>query len=107
MPPDPPSADDAAWRAARRRAARAHHPDRGGDAQAYLAALAEVDERFGRGTAPGPRRRQDVDVSRGDAGDVDPRSARRLLLRAALRTSFRASRGIRARLQRGLPGSPR
>lgn len=39
------------WQSARRAVARRHHPDVGGDVEVYLAALAEVDTRFGRGTA--------------------------------------------------------
>ena len=40
------------WQSARRAVARRHHPDVGGDVEVYLAALAEVDARFGRGPAP-------------------------------------------------------
>lgn len=47
-----PSRSLAAWRSARRAAARQHHPDVGGDPGALDAALAEVDRRFGR--VPGP-----------------------------------------------------
>ncbi|GAA2735884.1 hypothetical protein GCM10009867_19240 [Pedococcus aerophilus] len=35
------------WRAARRRAARLHHPDLGGSTEAFLNALSAVDEEFG------------------------------------------------------------
>ncbi|MEO9323185.1 hypothetical protein ABFT23_06810 [Nocardioides sp. C4-1] len=39
-------------RAARRRAARLHHPDLGGDADAFVAALRELDDRYaGEGPA--------------------------------------------------------
>jgi len=48
---DPVGADPgrSEWQSARRAVARRHHPDVGGDVEAYLAALAEVDTRFGRG----------------------------------------------------------
>lgn len=39
------------WQAARAHVARRHHPDRGGDVETYLAALADVDARFGQGRA--------------------------------------------------------
>lgn len=41
-------ADDRAWRKARRRALRQHHPDVGGSAEAMAAALADVDRKFGK-----------------------------------------------------------
>lgn len=40
------------WRAARREAARRHHPDLGGSAEELQRALRAVDERFGVGDAP-------------------------------------------------------
>lgn len=43
------------WRAARREAARRHHPDLGGSAEALQRALHEVDARFGVADAPPPR----------------------------------------------------
>ena len=49
-PVPPTDAQLAAWRSARRDAARRHHPDLGGDADALVRALAEVDRRFGRVT---------------------------------------------------------
>ena len=48
-PPDPDGVDAAAERAAFRAFVRDHHPDRGGDPEAFAAGLA----RFGRG-APAP-----------------------------------------------------
>jgi len=44
-PQDP--AARAEWALRRRRAAMAHHPDRGGESEKYLAALAAVDRAFG------------------------------------------------------------
>ncbi len=46
-------AQQRAWTLARRRAARAHHPDRGGDVATYLDALAAVDAHFGVPAAGG------------------------------------------------------
>lgn len=46
-PLDAPTADE--WRRARVRAARQHHPDVGGDVDAYLQALRAVDVQFGVG----------------------------------------------------------
>lgn len=43
----------AEWARQRRRAAAEHHPDRGGDTDAYLAALAAVDRAFGVHDGPG------------------------------------------------------
>lgn len=95
--PTAPPGDEAAWRAARRRAARHHHPDVGGSTEDYLAALAEVDARFGRlpdGRPAGP----DVVVTT---------SLRRRALRLALRGALDASRAVRRRLPPGVPGSRR
>ena len=95
----PPSADDAAaWRAARRRAARLHHPDvGGGSTEDYLAALAEVDVRFGR-LPDGQRVGTRVFIT-----TTLPRRA----LRVALRGARDASRAVRRRLPPGVPGSRR
>jgi len=96
-PPTAPRDDEAAWRAARRRAARNHHPDVGGTTEEYLAALAEVDARFGRrpdGRPGGPR----VFVTT---------TLRRRVLRVALRGARDASRAVRSRLPPGVPGSRR
>ena len=91
------SADDAAWRAARRRVARELHPDLGGDADAYLAALAEVDAAHGR---------------RADGSPAAPPvtvlvSRRRKALRVVLRGARDASRVVRRRLPPGTPGARR
>ena len=42
-----------AWRADRRRAARDHHPDVGGDTQEYLRLIAAIDARYGLCVDPG------------------------------------------------------
>ncbi|KQU65220.1 hypothetical protein ASD62_10380 [Phycicoccus sp. Root563] len=48
MTPDRPGTGDREqWRAARRRAARLHHPDLGGSTEAFVDALSAVDEAFG------------------------------------------------------------
>ncbi|MFC5382679.1 hypothetical protein [Aquipuribacter nitratireducens] len=89
--PDPAAAA-ASWRAERRAVARTHHPDRGGDVDAYLAALAEVDARHGRLTTAGPPPGR-------------PRARRGT---GALRR--RARRGVRrarSLLPRGVPGARR
>jgi hypothetical protein len=51
-PGDP--ARRAEWRRAQRRVALAHHPDRGGDLDDYLARLTAVDRAFGVTPGPGP-----------------------------------------------------
>lgn len=92
-----PADDEAAYRAARRRAARQHHPDVGGTADAYLEALAEVDRRFGRAPDGRPLGPDVVVVT----------SRRRRALRVALRGARDASRAVRRRLPPGVPGSRR
>lgn len=47
---------DRAYREARRAAARAHHPDAGGDAQALIDALRAVDARYARSSSVGSTR---------------------------------------------------
>lgn len=99
-----------AWRRARSRVARRHHPDLGGDLDEYLAALDEVDARFGRR----PSRRASEPGS-GSAGSglgvvrtatgplVSARRARNRLWRRV-----RAGvRNARSRLPRRVPGSRR
>lgn len=76
----------AARRAARRAAARAHHPDLGGDPEEFIRALAVA-----AATPQEPRY------------DVRPSSRLRLARRAVRRTA-RAARG---RLPRVVPGSTR
>ncbi|GAB3996518.1 hypothetical protein [Nocardioides marmoraquaticus] len=72
------------WRSARRAAALRHHPDRGGDAAALQAALAEVDRRFGRtALAPTPRGPHVVPTPRGRLAARARRLRRRLSRRRA------------------------
>jgi hypothetical protein len=46
---------DRQWAAARRAAARAHHPDLGGDPGAFIAALTAIDAAYGHATKLGDR----------------------------------------------------
>jgi hypothetical protein len=46
---------DPRWAAARRAAARAHHPDVGGDPSAFIAALTAIDAAYGYATKRGDR----------------------------------------------------
>ncbi len=72
---------DDAWRRARRAAAKRHHPDRGGDAEALHEALAAVDRDFGRSSRP----------SRPPRPVVVVRSRRRRMARWAARLARRAA----------------
>lgn len=79
-------------RAARRVVARRHHPDRGGDEQGYLRALAELDSRFrsvGEGPSPVVRR-----SARGRLGSLRHDLSRRM-------------RRGRSRMPRCWPGAKR
>lgn len=85
----------AEWVRARNRVARRHHPDLGGDADAYLRALAEVDTRYGRGpTRPEAPR---LEVHR------DTRIAARIarVVARAGRLARRATRALPRRLRPG------
>jgi hypothetical protein len=46
---------DRQWAAARRAAARAHHPDLGGDPGAFIAALTAIDAAYGHARKLGDR----------------------------------------------------
>jgi hypothetical protein len=46
---------DRQWAAARRAAARAHHPDLGGDPGAFIAALTAIDTAYGHAAKLGDR----------------------------------------------------
>lgn len=98
-PGDP--AARAEWARLRRRAAARHHPDRGGDSEAYLSALAAIDRDFGiRGdSAGGPGgaspARQKVEVRRTWRGSR-MRIARR---------GRRVMRAMRKRLPGSFPGA--
>jgi hypothetical protein len=85
---------------ARRDVARRLHPDLGGDVAQYLAALADVDHRFGM-DACGAAGRSTVGQT---GGRLRP------LTRAAsltVRTARRSGRYLRSRLPRGAPGARR
>jgi len=108
MPPGGP-ADPVArseWARRRRRAAAVHHPDRGGDTDSYLAALAAIDAAFG--VTPGPLR------AAGASGTPRPvhaevtvqRTWRGVRMRLARRRR-RLVRSVRTRLPRRVPGSRR
>lgn len=92
MGPDDP-ARLAAWRRARRLAARANHPDLGGDERDYLAAIAAVDRRFG--------------VASHQSGAPAREPSRRGLRLMGRRPRRRLVRAIRQRLPRRFPGSRR
>ncbi len=78
--------------AARRRVARRHHPDLGGDPDEFVRAMARVDEQFAAAGDSGPSRRWYV--------------AKRY--RYAVRRGLRsAARRVRASLPRSAPGSRR
>jgi len=98
-PSDP--ADHAEWALRRRRAAMAHHPDRGGQSEKYLAALAAVDRAFGlledRDSGPGVP----VQVQTGW------RPTARRVLRRGRRKTFRRWRAAQHRLPRWVPGARR
>lgn len=93
----------AEWARQRRRAAAEHHPDRGGDTDDYLAALAAVDRAFGvhdRSAAerePSSRSATQVHVMRTWRGSR---------MRLARRTR-RAVGIVRHRLPRTFPGARR
>lgn len=81
------------WSRARARAAREHHPDRGGDVQAYLSALSAVDARFGVGTFGTAY----VQVRR----DRSPRARLAQALRVARRTARRGTARLPGRWRPG------
>ncbi|GAB3249129.1 hypothetical protein GCM10027425_06010 [Alteromonas gracilis] len=93
-PPDPAARQQ--WRAARREAARRHHPDLGGDAEALQRALGEVDARFG---VSAPRPARIVVVRRTPLA--------RRVLSAPARGLARGARLLQAALPRTWPGSRR
>lgn len=77
----------AQWARARARAARDHHPDRGGDVHTYLEALHQVDVRYGVAAAGTAR----VQVHQSRA------------LSARLGRTVRAARGLTRALMNRLP----
>ncbi len=95
-PTDPATAVAARHRAERRAVARRLHPDLGGDVDADLAALAEVDRRYDPAPDGGP------------GGDhVTGRSPRRPRRSGLRRRVNRAARATRQRLPRRAPGARR
>lgn len=93
----------AAWTRARRAVLRANHPDVGGDAEALIRLLAEVDKTYaGSIAAPtitGSSAWRDIDIS--PSGRVS-----RLASRTARQTR-RVSRAARTRIPRRWPGARR
>jgi len=100
------AADHAAWRAERRRAARAHHPDVGGNLDEYLRVTAGIDAKYGldpkattSGSAPG---------TRGHTSVRDDRRSRALRrFRASTRRARALSKTMRSQLPRWVPGARR
>jgi len=88
------------WRRERRRAARTHHPDVGGDLDQYLRVVSEIDARLGPSNRPPARADATTTVS-------GRRTAMRRRLRTATREAHRLSRRVRSRLPRGVPGARR
>lgn len=88
------------WRRERRRAARTHHPDVGGDLDQYLRVVSEIDARLGPSDRPPARAGATTTVS-------GRRTAMRRRLRTATREAHRLSRRVRSRLPRGVPGARR
>lgn len=89
------------WAAARRRVARRHHPDVGGDPDEFVRSLADVDARFTPAPAtPGRSAARRVTTLKG--------LYRLKRTRYALRRGRRAgARRIRSTLPRHFPGSRR
>ncbi len=91
----------AEWALRRRRAAMAHHPDRGGQSEKYLAALAAVDRAFGL--------LEGRDTSAGAAVVVQTgwRPTARRVLRRGRRKTVRGWRAAQHRMPRWVPGARR
>ncbi|MFD1056061.1 hypothetical protein [Terrabacter terrigena] len=87
------------WVRQRRRTAAAHHPDRGGDTESYLSALAAVDRAFG----------VDEAVQREAAANlqVHVRHSWRGSRMRVSRRARRVARTVRSRLPRSFPGARR
>lgn len=114
-PRDAPTAaarvERAEWRRRRRQAARAHHPDHGGDVESYLQALAAVDAYYGlRGTTRTTADRYaDIDQAAGWPRSFPATRRTRLVrrLRRHRRVGRRRVRAVQAGLPRWVPGSRR
>lgn len=94
-----------AWRAERRRAARAHHPDLGGDAQEYLRVIAAIDARYGLCVDPGGRPPGAAHAH--TTTGTDPVTTIRRALRRWARRTRRLTRTLPTRLPRTFPGARR
>jgi len=97
------------WARLRRRAAAAHHPDRGGDVDAYLSAMAAIDRAFavpGEATSPTGASTPAASHEVGAVDVVVVRTWRGTRMRLARRTRH-ASRMVRGRLPRSFPGARR
>lgn len=92
-PPGLDSRRTADWARARARAARAHHPDLGGDSESYLEALRQVDRRYGVTSADAPH----VAIHRSGA----PSARARRALRASRRRARSLSRHLPDRFRPG------
>ena len=92
------------WARQRRRVAAAHHPDRGGDTDTYLAALAAVDRAF-RVYDPSVAGRARPSAGREERVQVT-RTWRGSRMRVARRTR-RVVGVVRRRLPRAFPGARR
>jgi len=94
-----------AWRADRRRAARIHHPDVGGDAQEYLRVIAAIDAQYGLcadpgGDPPGPTTARTT--TRSGRSSTTRRTVRRWV-----RRTRRLTRTLQTWLPRSIPGARR
>ncbi|WP_374970663.1 hypothetical protein [Terrabacter sp. BE26] len=91
------------WARLRRQAAAAHHPDRGGDVDAYLSALAAIDRAF---AVPGESTAPIGSPSAAAPVVVVARTWRGTRMRLARRTRH-VSGSVRGRLPRSFPGARR
>lgn len=98
--PDGASGSLKAWRRARARVAREHHPDLGGDLDTYLTAVAGVDARFGR------RASRAAIVVSGSRGTPGVRATTGPLV-TARRARARLWRRVRAAVRHGRHRLPR
>jgi hypothetical protein len=100
----PPDAVRVAWRAERRRAARDHHPDVGGDTQEYLRVITAIDARYGVCVDPGgaPRHTRARTTTRVGRLTATRRAAHRWVHRTR-----RLTRTLQTRIPRSMPGARR
>ncbi|MGV8965765.1 MAG: hypothetical protein ACOH2F_05755 [Cellulomonas sp.] len=94
-----------AWRAERRRAARNHHPDVGGDTQEYLRVIAAIDSRYGLCVDPGGGTPTPARVI--TTTPVGRLITTRRAFRRGVRCTRRLIRTIQTRLPRSIPGARR